>query len=66
MNLVANDMCSNLLNNASSLSLYAHRLSIMVGSSLEFEYEIFCDYFDLDEIFCDYFVLEIFFTIYIC
>jgi len=49
MNVVENKMCSNLIHDPFSLSLAAHRLSTMATFGLEFEFEILCDYFDLDQ-----------------
>jgi len=49
MNVVANQMFSNLIHNPFSLSLSAHRLCTMATFALEFELEILCDFVDLDE-----------------
>jgi len=49
MNVVANEMCSNLIHDPFSLSLFAHRLSTMATFALEFELEILSDFVDLDE-----------------
>jgi len=49
MNVVANEMCSKLIHGPFSLSLSAHRLSTMATFALELEFEILCDFVDLDE-----------------
>jgi len=49
MNVVANELCSNIIHDLFSLYLSTHRLSTMATFVLEYEFEILCDFCDLDD-----------------